>query len=169
MGDHWRNLVHQTQTPYHGYRKRLLLLGQHPVYLPGELHAQPRGKFSLSSLDPHANRSLTKIIHTGRKPRRQMRLCLGRHGILLLDPGLLLRPRDEGPLLPRDRHPVQPPRAGSQVEGYRHRRPGRRVRFWNELAAAAAEGVNIVAEESKECQTEYNCVARHALGFSHIP
>jgi hypothetical protein len=97
-----------------------------------------------------------------------MRLRLGRHGILLLDPGLLLRPRDEGPLLPRDRHPVQPPRAGSQVEGYRHRRPGRRVRFWNELAAAA-EVVNIVAEESKECQTEYYCVARRALSFSHIP
>jgi hypothetical protein len=74
-----------------------------------------------------------------------MRLRLGRHGILLLGPGLPLRPRDEGPLLPRDRHPVQPPRAGSQVEGYRHRRPGRRVRCCNELAAAAAaeEVVNI--------------------------
>jgi hypothetical protein len=85
-----------------------------------------------------------KILHTGWKPRRKMRLCLGRHGILLLGPGLPLRPRDEGPLLPRDRHPVQPPRAGSQVEGYRHRRPGRRVRsFWNELAAAAVEVVNI--------------------------
>jgi len=43
VGDNWRNLVNQTSTAHYGHRERLLLLSKHPVYLPGELHAQPRG------------------------------------------------------------------------------------------------------------------------------
>jgi hypothetical protein len=35
------------------------------VYLPGELHAQRRGKFPLSPLDPHANGSLTQKFTQG--------------------------------------------------------------------------------------------------------
>lgn len=56
-----------------------------------------------------------------------MRLRLGWYCVLLPGPGLHLRPGDEGPLVPRDRHPVQPPRTGSQVEEHRGRCSGRRV------------------------------------------
>jgi hypothetical protein len=118
------------------------------MYFPGELHAQSRGKFSLFSACSHVDQLLTTTTHTGRKPRRKMRLRLGWHGILLLDSRLLLRPRDERTLLQRDRYPVQPPRTRSQVEKYSHRRSGRRVRCWSQLVAA--EGVDILLQKSRK-------------------
>jgi len=96
-----------------------------------------------------SRQQITDKNGTGRKPRRQMRLCLGRHGILLLGLRLHLGARDEGPLVPRDRHPVQASCAGSQMEEDCHRRPGRRVSVaWGRRQQ---KRWYIIAEECKEC------------------
>lgn len=56
-----------------------------------------------------------------------MRLHLGRYWFHLLGDGVLLHPGDEGSVLPRDRHHVQPEDPGSPVEEDGHRCAGRRL------------------------------------------
>lgn len=67
------------------------------------------------------NKSLIILHATGCQPRRQVRLRLGRHRFHLPGHVMVLAPRDEGPLVPRDRHPLHPQGPGSQVEENRHR------------------------------------------------
>lgn len=63
----------------------------------------------------------------GGQPRWQVRLRLGRHRLRLLPRRLLLLARDEEPILPRNRHPVQAqgPRPQVDLDCCRYR--GRRV------------------------------------------
>jgi hypothetical protein len=64
----------------------------------------------------------------GRRPWRQMRLRLGCDWICLFPRRMDLASRNEGPILSRNRHPVQAQGPGSQVEAYGGRHQRRRVR-----------------------------------------
>jgi hypothetical protein len=66
--------------------------------------------------------------HLGRRPWRQVRLRLGCDWICLLPRSMGLASRNEGPIVSRNRHPVQAQGPGSQVEAYGGRHQRRRVR-----------------------------------------
>lgn len=69
--------------------------------------------------------TLTKM--TGWKPRWQVRLCLGCDRLHLLCAGLLLPARDEGQVLPRNRHSLQAQGPCPQVDKDCRRHQRRRV------------------------------------------
>lgn len=78
--------------------------------------------FFTTSYGGSGSSRLTRYADFVLRSRRQMRLRLGRHRALLLDRRVLLPPRDEGPLVPRDRHHVQASHPGAQIQGHGHRR-----------------------------------------------
>ncbi len=86
---------------------------------------------------------LTIKLITGRGPGRQVRLRLGRNWLRLLRRIILLLAGDEGPVFPRDRHPVQASCPCSQVEGYRCRHQRRRVDGHAFFILALGSGPNI--------------------------
>lgn len=86
---------------------------------------------------------------TGRQPRRQVRLRLGRHRPPVLCCGILLLARDEGQVVPRNRHSVQAQGAGSPVEEDSRRRSGRFVdgrRDWVSLRETAEVFVELISK-----------------------
>lgn len=73
-----------------------------------------------------------------------MRLRLGSNGTHLLSDRILRIARDEEPLLPRNRHPLQASCASSTMEEDGHRRQGRRVSFVERGAISRAFGRKIM-------------------------
>lgn len=102
-------------------------------------------------------------LPTGRSPRRQVRLRLGRHGLRLLRPRLLLPPRDEGPLVPRDRHPLQAQGACAQVDEDTHRHQRRRVDAAHSCAVRCARGAAGNRPKGEHDTKSYSAVGSQPL------
>ena len=86
-----------------------------------------------------------------RKPGWQVRLYLGRHWLYLLRHVVLLYSRDEGQVVPRDRHHVQPQDPGSPVEEDGYRCAGRRLGVAAVRRAPWLEILRLRPEKSSIC------------------
>ena len=101
-------------------------------------------KVSLLSQFPHVKKISNQFTNqsTGGQPRWQVRLRLGWNWFLLLRHGILLPARDEEPLLPRNRHPVQAQGPSPSMDKDCRRCSGRRVDGYLELIVDGVSDVH---------------------------